>query len=1025
MKLEYKYIAILLILLLPFSWARASTIAGQGRAITIKGTITDQTGGAMPGVSVVLKGTKNGTMSDADGKYTLTVPDRSATVVFSYTAYKTIERQIGDELIIDVVMTEQSNQLNEVVVVGYGEVRRKDLTGAVSSVNAAQISQQPVTNVLQAIQGRMPGLMITNTSTRPGSTPSVFIRGKRSISGGSDPLYVIDGMPFLGSINDISPADIESVDVLKDASATAIYGARGSNGVVLITTKKGKEGKTQIDFNSRVGVQTALNEVDFMNGAEYAAMIREAYRANNEYKSDVPSWAEDQKIPVFSSDPYTLESLHLAYDANGNYDPSKVRSDSEWWKAVQRKGVVTDNQLSIRGGGAKTNFLISGNYFNDKGIVRSEDYSRYSIRINLEHEISKAIKVGGQTQYLNSLQQRGPTLFGSSWRVMPIGRLYDENGQLMWKVSGTEDQSLNPLQKIAPGAVVKPYKKNDFFGSYFTEIKLPVDGLRYRANFGVESINIQDYEFMNAIARAASVNSAKNATDFRKSYTLENILFYDKVIKDHSFGATLLQSVQKYSRETNSISVQDIPSDELLFNDVGSALVPGAISSNKTQWQLSSFMGRLNYNYKGRYLLTATARYDGSSRLADGHQWVLFPSAAVAWRISDESFMKTVPAISDLKLRIGYGTVASSEVSPYETKGTLDRQYYNFGDKTLIGYAPNKMTNHELTWETTGQWNFGLDFGLFNNRLSGAVNVYQQNTTNLLLDRQLPIVSGFDVVKSNVGSTKNRGIEVSVSSLNVKSGDFKWSTDAMVYLNKEEIVELYNGKIDDPGNKWFIGKPINVFYDYQKTGIWQNTPEDLAEMKKFNDNGSTFKPGTIRLWDNGDYKINEADRVIQGQQRPKTILSLNNTFQYKAFDLSFFFNASYGSMIKTEISYLSQSQRSSGANVDYWTPNNPTNAFPRPIAGVGNLPYQETLQYEKADYIKLRNVTLGYMLPGKITSKLSISSCRFYIQAQNPWMWTTYSGVDPEGVDSDVDGDAAGYTRPTPTIWAAGINLSF
>ena len=1025
MKSKILQIAVLLSFLMCFVRAQANTLNIQQQVRSITGVITDNTGRTLPGVNIKVKGTQMGAASDAEGKYKITVPDASAILVFSHTGYMTIEQRAGGNAIVDVIMTETSSLLNDVVVVGYGSVRKKDVTGSVSSVNASQISQQPVTNALQAIQGRVPGLLIANTSTRPGSTPSVFIRGKRSISGGSDPLYVLNGMPFSGNINDISPADIESIDILKDASSTAIYGARGSNGVILITTKKGREGKTQIDYNARAGIQTPLNQVRFMTAPEYAEMVREAYRANNDYKSTSPSWAEDQKIPIFASDAYTLESLHMAYDDNGNYNPSKVRSNSEWWKAVQRTGQITDQQLSIRGGKAKTNFLISGSYFKDKGIVKSEEYGRYSVRLNLDHEVNKSIKVGGQTQYMHSLQQRGPTLFGSSWRVMPMGRLYDDNGQLTWKVSGTEDQSLNPLQKIAPGAVVKPYKRNSFFGSYYAEIKLPVKDLRYRTNLGLESISIQDNEFMSAIARAASVNSARTSADNRTSYTWENILYYDKTFKKQTLGVTLLQSVQQYKREWNSISVQDIPSDDLVFNDVGSALVPGAISSNKTQWQLSSFMGRVNYGYKGRYLFTGTARYDGSSRLATGHQWVLFPSAALAWRISDEGFMKYTPAISNLKVRVSYGTVASSEVDPYETKGTLSRRYYNFGDQNLIGYAPDAMTNHDLTWETTGQLNVGLDFGFFNDRLSGTVNLYQQNTKNLLLDRQLPIVSGFDVVKSNVGSTRNKGIELSVNSVNVKRRNFTWSTDAVFYLNKEEIVELYNGKVDDPGNKWFIGKPINVYYDYQKAGIWQNTPEDLAEMAKFNANGSSFKPGTIRLWDNGDYRITENDRVIQGQQRPNTIISLNNTFQYKGFDLVTFFVGSYGSMIKSEISYLSQSQRSSGAKVNYWTPSNPTNDFPRPIAGVGNLPYQETLQYEKADYIKLRNVTLGYTLAGKITNKLKISSCRFYVQAQNPWMWTTYSGVDPEGVDSDVDGDAAGYTRPTPRICTAGISLSF
>lgn len=377
-------------------------------------------------------------------------------------------------------------------------------------------------------------------------------------------------------------------------------------------------------------------------------------------------------------------------------------------------------------------------------------------------------------------------------------------------------------------------------------------------------------------------------------------------------------------------------------------------------------------------------------------------------------------------MRVGYGVVASSEVDPYETKGTLSQKPYNYGSESIFGYAPDKMPNTMLTWETTGQWNAGFDFGFLGNRLNGTIDVYLQNTKDLLLDRQLPIVSGFNQIKSNVGKTRNKGLELTLNSLNINNKNFTWSTDLMMYTNKEEIVELYNGKEDDPGSSWFIGEAINVFYDYKKIGIWQDTPEDRAEMEKFNQNGSNFAPGTIRLWDNGDYKITSEDRVIQGQQRPKVILSLNNTFRYRDFDFSFFFEGNFGAMIKNNISYLNQAHRNGNVKVDYWTPTNPTNAFPRPIEGVDYLPYYETLHYEKSDFIKLRNVTLGYTIPSHITKKWDISRCRVYVQAQNSWMWTNFTGVDPESaLNKDVDGTYAGYTRPTPSTWLVGLNISF
>lgn len=1007
----------------PIAKPEKEEVSQQSKTIT--GTVIDDTNEPVIGANITVKGTTNGTITDLDGNFSLSVTqDADPTLVISYIGYVTQEIKSGNQQHLHIVLKPDALGLDEIVVVGYGAVKKRDLTGAVSSVGADKIGATPATSAVQAMQGRVSGVFISNSTTKPGEEASIIIRGKRSISGKSDPLYIVDGIPVDGGLNEINPSDIESIDVLKDASATAIYGARGSNGVIMITTKKGKEGKTQVDYSGYYGVQSVLNELEYMDGAAYAETVRESYRSTGKYLSDKPSWEEDQKIGTFTNDPYTLESIRMAYDANGNYDPSKVRSDSKWWEEAKRTGMITNHQLSVRGGNEKTNFTFSGGYYNNKGLVKDEEFSRYSVRVNLDHAINKYIKIGANNQFSHSLQERGSRVF-DSWRVMPLGRFYDDEGQLLEKVSGTDDQWRNPMIRLEDGAVSKPKKVNRFIGSYYADITLPVEGLRFRTNFGVDSRAIQDYEFTSAAARGNTMNEVKNNTDNRFMFTWENLLFYDKTIKEHNFGVTLLQSIQEYLKEYNKIPVQGTPADELLYYDVGSASTPGSLESGKTQWKLASFMARLNYGYKGRYLATLSARYDGSSRLAEGHQWVAFPAVALAWRINEEAFMQDMSVISNLKLRLGYGTVASSEVDPYETKGTLSQKPYNYGDDKIFGYAPNKMPNRTLTWETTGQWNAGIDFGFWNNRLNGSVEVYLQNTKNLLLDRQLPVVSGFEAVKSNVGKTRNKGLEITLNSLNIDHKDFTWTTDLIVYMNKEEIVELYNGKEDDPGNSWFIGEAINVFYDYKKVGIWQDTPEDKAEMEKFNANGSNFTPGSIKLWDNGDYKITADDRVIQGQERPKAILSLNNTFKYKDFDLSVFFMGNFGSMIKNNISYLNQPHRNGNVKVDYWTPNNPTNKFPRPIEGVDYLPYYETLHYEKADFIKLRDVTLGYTIPGRLIKKLELSRCRVYLQAQNPWMWTNFTGVDPEGLNKDIDGTYAGYTRPTPSTWIVGLNLSF
>jgi len=987
----------------------------QVQQLTIKGKVSNERGEALAGVTVQAKGTSIATATNSEGLYQINLP-KAGTIVYRIMGYITQEESINanQEGPVDIILQESIDYLQEVVVVGYGTQKRSDLTGSIGSLNAAKITQVPVTTAAEALQGRVSGVLVSQSSSKPGSTPSVLIRGKRSISASSDPLYVVDGIPITGGMGQISPNDIESIDVLKDASATAIYGARGSNGVIMITTKKGVEGKTQIDYNAYYGPQTILRQLDYMDGAEFAETVRESYRATGKYNSSTPSWEEDQKIATFTNDPYTLESIRMDYDAQGNYDPSKIRS-AKWWEEVQRTGMLNDHQLSIRGGNKGTKFLIGGNYNKNEGIYKDEDYARYSLRINLDHQINDAVKVGGQTQFSHALQNRGSNM-QNNWRVMPLGRFYDDEGMLLNRVSGTDDQYWNPLTRLVDGAVSNPLKTNQFFGSYYGEIKLPVEGLRFRSNLGLDMTAVQDYEFQSGLARSGKTNYAKNATENRFMYTWENLLFYDKEIGKHNLGLTFLQSIQQNLVESNGIPVEDIPSDALLYYNVGAGLIPGTLVSNKSQWNIASFMGRINYNYNSRYLLTLSARYDGASRLAEGHKWVLFPAAAFAWRIKEENFMQEVSFFNDLKFRVGYGTTASSEVSPYQTKGTLITKPYNFGDNLLLGYAPDILPNPNLSWETTGQWNAGIDFTILNNRISGTVDFYLQNTHDLLIDRQLPIVSGFGIVKSNVGSTRNKGIELALNTTNIKNDDFQWTTDWMFYANKEEIVELYNGKEDDTGNKWFIGQPINVSFDYKKIGIWQDTPEDQAEMAKFNANGNNFKPGSIRLYDNGDYVISAEDRVIQGQSRPKYIASLVNNFQYKSFDFNIFLYANMGSMVENNIEYLNQAHRNNNVKVNYWTPSNPTNDMPRPIEGVDNLDYRNTLWYENADFLRVRNISLGYTLPENVIKAIGARQLRFYMTAQNPFLWTNYSGVDPEG--------ARGWAAPSVRSWLLGVNLS-
>ena len=1006
-----------IILLLMFLSIPLGSAFAQNR--TVKGCVIDkETGETLIGASVVVQGREQiGTITDLDGNFVLSIPSGKQKIVVSYIGYTSVTLDPKDTQVVKLAT--DALGLDEVVVVGYGSAKKRDLTGSVTSINSKKLMESPALSAMDAIQGKAPGVLVTNSSWTPGSNPTILIRGKRSIKAGNDPLYVVDGIPAATAPNMFSPGDIESIEVLKDASATAIYGSRGANGVILITTKKGKAGKISVDYNGYFGIQTKQNDLEYMNGAEYADYVREAERAAGKYKSDVPNIDDDRNVSSFTGDDYTWQSIAMAYDANGNYDPSKVRSTASNWKdMVEQTGIITDHQLSIRGGNEKLQFVLNTTYFNNEGIYKTSDYTRYTIKGGFDAQVNNWLKVGAQQHFMRSIQNRGRN-FQDCWRVNPLGRFCDDEGNLLEMTSGNDTQYWNPLQYLEENAIVSPLKINRFVGSYYVDIALPVKGLKYRANIGLDFHSRQDYSFTGPQANNGNLNKAKNSTQQTFDYTIENLLFYDRTFGKHTLGVTLLQSVERNHREQLTDDVQGLPSDYLYWYDIASASEITKFDSHNQIWSLASFMGRVNYNFNSRYYATVSMRYDGSSRLAEGHKWVAFPAFSLAWRMNEESWLKNFDKLDNLKLRFGYGVTANTAIDPYQTKGLLGNRYYNYGDNLVMGYSSTSLADMGLTWETTEQWNVGVDFSFFRGRLSGTVDAYIQNTHDLLLDRQLPIVSGYDKVLTNIGKTKNKGIEVSLSTVNVQTKDFTWTTDLMYSTNKEEIVELYNGKVDDIGNKWFIGEALNLFYDYKKIGIWQNTEEDLAEMAKFNANGHKFAPGKIRLLDvDGDYKITaDKDRMILGQERPKHIFNMTNTFLYKGFDLNVVLYGTVGGMVENKLRYGHQANRNNNLKYDYWTPNNPTNAYPRPDSSSNDAEYESTLWYEKTDFLRLKTITLGYTLPKQSIQKAGLTNCRLYLTAENPLVFTNYTGIDPEG--------AKAYAAPSVSTWMFGVNLSF
>lgn len=1012
---------MMLSLAILISWQFADA---QGRAVS--GKVSDAGGNPLPGVSVTVKGTAQGAISDAAGKFSVQAAN-NATLVFSYIGYKALEMKVGNQNNINVAMEEDAAALSEVIVVGYGSQKKSQTTGAISQVSAKQITEMPITNLGQALQGRTAGVDVSQSGSKPGSTPKILIRGRRSFNAGNDPLYVVDGIPLSAGYEDMNPNDIQSIEVLKDATATAIYGARGANGVVLVTTKRGAvKGKTVVTLDTYGGVSKPLDKIQLFNGPEFAEYVREAYRATGLYKdangvavpTGVADAAADAKIAVLGGDPAVARGL--AEGTNTNYQD-----------LILHNGVMQNHSLGIQGGNDKTQFYISGGFFQDKGISDGLDFTRMSLRANIDHNINSWLKVGLSSYTMYSIRN-GENLnpYGFTINQNPLGRPYDDNGNIIF--SQTNDALLtNPLAEIVPGAQVDNTKKYRIFNSIYTEFKI-MEGLKYRINFGPDFTLSRWGRFIGAATNARKYGDPQAASrnDFGFNWTLENIVTYNKTFaQKHNLGATLLQSIQRDNFERFTTDVQGVPAESQQFYNLGNAASVLGVGSTLSQWTINSYMARINYDYNDKYLLTATMRRDGSSRFGENTKYGNFPGIALGWNISNEAFMKQIPWLDLLKLRVGWGKVGNQGVAPYQTQGLLSRTVYAFGTSAAFGYRPNTIGNPDLKWETSATANIGLDFSFLRGRVQGSVELYETNTTDLLLSDQLPGSIGFNAVTRNVGQTRNKGIELGVTTVNVNSpSGFKWTTDFTFTKNKEEIISLYNGKVDDLGNRWFIGQPLNSYYDFKKAGIWQTNEADLA--KSF---GSEV--GQIKVQDtNGDGKITAADRVLLGSDIPNFSAGFTTRFSYKGFDLSAFLFGRFGNMIVSGFHQNNNALagRYQQIKVDYWTPNNPTNEFPRPKSTQEFPVYNTTLIYFDGTFIKLRNINFGYTFPQSIAKKLGMESLRLFSSIQQPKIWSEYrskyNGIDPEATitssGNGITNVGSGIT-PATSVTTVGLNIRF
>lgn len=1003
-----KYLAAMILAL--FGSLCFTTAMAQN--FTVSGSVKSTSGEPIPGVSILVKGTTNGSITDFEGNYSLVNVPTNGTLVFSFVGMKTQEVIVSGKTKINIVLEDQTIGLEEVVAVGYGSMRKKDVTGSVASISRENILASPSINAVQSIQGKVSGVDIYSTGQKPGDAPAIRIRGNRSIKASNDPLYVVDGVPFEGDLKDVNSSDIESIEILKDASATAIYGSRGANGVVLITTRRGSLGKAMVTYEGYYGIQVD-NKLDVMTAAEFVNCRRWAQRNAGKYASSTPTLDLDKNM-FYYPDKYVIESISAAYDEKGNYDPSKIKA-YDWIDAITRLGSIQDHQLSVTGGNEKTKVSFSSGYFDNQGVVKGYGYSKYSLRLTIDQEITDWLKIGGSMASSFNKKNESNNPYQYAALTNPLNPFYDENGLLQVTPGG--ELWANPILVTQNDKIEN--KANRFYGSYYAEIKL-LKGLKYRLNFGPDYQDGRTGTFYGSKGSRLGAEPTASQTAFNQfHYTLDNLVYYDNTFKDiHKLGVTMLHSVEEYHYENLSGSVSGLPYEYQEWNNLGTATSVTGLGSSYSRWRLNSYMTRLNYSYKDRYLLTLTGRYDGSSRLADNHKYTFFPSAAISWRIMEEPFLKNNKTIDDLKLRLGYGMTGNTSISPYETLGSLSRTTYSTGDAGFFGYAPNLLFNPDLRWEKTDQYDLGLDFSLFNQKLTGTIDVYRQETRDLLLPRQLPVASGFSSITQNIGSTRNTGLEVSLSGIILNTaGGFKWNAEVMFYTNKEEIIKLYNGKVDDIGNKWFIGHPINTYYDYKFDGIWQDSSDDLAKIAKYNANGSSYAPGEIRVFDKDkNDKITADDRCIIGSTVPKWTGSLSSKMEYKGFDFSFLIYTRQGQMVYDTMNGQYEG-RYNWLNVNYWTPENHSNEFPRPVAGRQTPLNFSSVCYRDGSFVRLKTVTLGYTVPKNIISKINMNRLRIYVTAQNPYLYTKFWGVDPEG--------ATGLSVPSVKTFMFGISTSF
>ena len=990
--------------------------------IAIRGEVRDANNEPIIGANVLVKGTTNGTVTDLDGGFTLHVPINS-TLVVTFVGYQTKEIPVDGKRQFNIVLEEDTKSLDEVVVVGYGTARKSDVTGSIASVQGGVLREVPAANISYALQSRVAGVDMTQTSSKPGANMQIRIRGTRSLTASNDPLIVLDGIPFMGNLSDINPSDIKSMDILKDASSTAIYGSRGANGVILITTYKGTQGQSaRVTYNGYFGLKSVFSKYPMMNGEEFAKLRTDA----------------------------------------GIYTNSLDESDTtntDWQDMLYQTGIVTSHDVSVANGTKNGSYSVGVGYYYDESNIPTQSFERYNIRATIDQGIGNYLRFGASTITNYNITKGGQIGIYNPLSASPIANPYNEDGTLRRIIRMPLDDQWVMTKSVLEGLSEDWVNEATAIGSYNTfygQVECPwVKGLKYRINVGLNYRGGKTGAFTGEGVNSTNATTQSTASiqhSETTNWAVENMITYDRTFaQKHQLNVVAMYSAEQTKYTRSSMSGKDIPAEYFQYYNIGRADGEITVDPNNQAYEKSgliSYMGRVMYSYDNKYMLMATVRSDASSRLAKGHQWHTYPAVSLGWNIKKENFMDNVDVVDILKVRAGYGQTSNQAVAPYSTLGALSTRPYNFNTTYLTGYYVSALPNTALGWEYSSTWNFGVDFTLFGGRLSGTLEYYIQKTHDLLLNVNLPSTSGVSSYMGNIGKTQNKGIEFTLNGtiIDNKNG-WTWDAGINIYANRNKLVELASGQERDESNNWFVGYPINSIFDYEKIGLWQEGDPYLDILEP----GGNV--GMIKVKYTGEYnadgtpvrQIGTEDRQIISME-PKFLGGFNTRVAWKNLDLTVIGAFQCGGKLISSIhsanGYLNMlSGRRNNVKVDYWTPENTDAKYPKPggIMSGDNPKYGTTLGYFNASYMKVRTITLGYNFNNMPKLKnFGVDNLRAYFTIQNPFvLFSPYNnecGLDPE-TNSLGDENVAvnmvsrfpivGTNTPATRNYLFGINLTF